>query len=180
MQFCSFKSTPSCNIASVNAINNFGLHAHTKQRGRDDHKQLWTIEMNESRDLHLNTPSGIDRMDHLIKNCNMPYRSWKYWHSPMMHCKTMAIAVAYHIYLECGTGKLLPAWKIEKHVSFYRFWEILERQMLQCSPTQRKYPGDESMRACTQQNQKKRWLTMPPSSLPSSVSTSYVTRTGVN
>jgi len=179
LQFTSFQSTSSCNIACVNALNSCALYAQTKQRGRDSNKKQWAIEMNEARDLYLNTYGGIDRMDHLIQNCNMGYRSWKYWHSAMIHGKAMAVVVAYDIYLECCTGNLTPGWKT-KAVSFYRFREILARQMLHYSPTDRKYPGDEAMRACTQQNQKKRRLTMSSSSIPSTVSSQYKTSTGVD
>ena len=118
-------------------------------------------------------------MDHLIQNCNMGYRSWKHWHLAMILGKTMAVVVAYNIYLECCAGALTPGWKTNT-VSFYRFREILAAQMLHCLPTDRKYPGDEVMRACTQQNQKKRQLTMSSSSIPSTASAQCKTSTGVN
>lgn len=91
--------------------NSCGLYAHTKHRGHDSHKRQWAIEMNEARDLYLNTYGGIGRMDHLIKNSNMHYQSWKYWHSAMAHAMIMAVVVAYNIYLECCTGDLMPSWK---------------------------------------------------------------------
>jgi len=70
----SFQSTSSCNIAHVNAINSCSLFATTKERGRKLFKRSWAIEMNESRQLYLATYGKIDRIDHLIKNCNLYYR----------------------------------------------------------------------------------------------------------
>ena len=151
----SFQSTSSCNIASVNALNEVELYAFTKERGRGEKKRRWAIEMNEARSLYLNSYGVIDRIDHLIKNCNLHYRSWKYWHSAMIHAKGMAIVVACDMYLECCTGLLNPNWKCTP-VSFYRFREVLGKQMLAYSPTDRKYPGDESMRVCTKQSKKNR------------------------
>jgi len=74
MHFISFQSTSSCNFACVNALNSCGLYAKTKFRGCGRMKRQWAIEMNEGRDLYLNTYGTIDRMDHLITNCDMGYR----------------------------------------------------------------------------------------------------------
>ena len=54
--------------------------------------------MNEVRQLYLGTYSRIDSIDHLIKNCRMKYRCWKYLHSPMIHAMYLAVVVAYDIY----------------------------------------------------------------------------------
>jgi len=70
----SFQSTSSCNIAHVNAINSCSLFAATKERGRNIFKRSWAIEMNESRQLYLAMYGKVDRIDHLIKNCNLYYR----------------------------------------------------------------------------------------------------------
>jgi len=56
---CSFQSTSSCNISTVNALNKCKLSNYFR----------------------------VDLMDHLIKNTNLAYRSWKYWHSAMLHAK---------------------------------------------------------------------------------------------
>jgi hypothetical protein len=71
----SFQSTSSCNIASVNGINGCSLYAQTKEQGqsRIGKKRQWAIEMNESRELYLNTYGKIDRMDHPMQNCRMTY-----------------------------------------------------------------------------------------------------------
>ena len=143
MTLTSFQSTSSCNIASVNGLNNCTRYCRTKERGRKQHRRKWGIEMNEARELYLKTYGAIDRMDHLIKNCNMGYRSWKYWHSGMIHGKTMAIVVAYDIYRECCAGKLDASWKLERPVDFHTFRERLALQMLQYSPKNNHYPGDE-------------------------------------
>jgi len=177
MQFTSFQSTSSCNFASVNALNQCGLYAHTKARGRGAHKKQWAIEMNEARDLYLNTYGVIDRMDHLIKNCNMKYRSWKYWHAGMIHGKALAVVIAYDFYLEACTGNLFKEWEVEKPVSFYRFREVLAHQMLAYSPTNRNYPGDEAMRACTKQRKRERVTSSMMSTDSSSKTTSSLSST---
>jgi len=70
----SFQSTSSCNISCVNALNHCSLYAQQRERGRALFKRTWAIEMNESRQLYLSTYGKIDRIDHMIKNCNMYYR----------------------------------------------------------------------------------------------------------
>ena len=112
--------------------------------------------MNESRKLYLSTYGTIDRMDHLIQNCDMNYRSWKYWHSAMLHAKSMAVVVAYDIYKEICEGTLDPDLRINKPVDFHRFREKLALQMLQYDPKRLKYPGDEKFRTYTQQPKAKR------------------------
>ena len=74
IQYCSFQSTSSCNIASVNAINELTLFAKTKERGRGQFKQRWGIEMNESRQLYLGSYFKMDSVDHYLENCDMFYR----------------------------------------------------------------------------------------------------------
>ena len=101
LQLTSFQSTSSCNILSVNAYNHCSLYAATKERGRisNGSKRQWAIEMNDARELYLRTYGIIDSLDHLIKNCEMHYRSWKYWHSAMLRAKAMAVVVAYDMYV---------------------------------------------------------------------------------
>jgi hypothetical protein len=74
IQHTSFQSTSSCNITSVNALNEISLYVKAKERGRGQGKRQWGIEMNEARELYLHTYGTIDRMDHLIQNCCMSYR----------------------------------------------------------------------------------------------------------
>jgi hypothetical protein len=74
IQHTSFQSTSSCNISSVNALNEVSLYVTAKERGRGINKRRWGIEMNEARELYLKTYGVIDRLDHLIQNCNMSYR----------------------------------------------------------------------------------------------------------
>jgi hypothetical protein len=161
LQLTSFQSTSSCNILSVNAYNHCSLYAKTKERGRTSNgsKRQWAIEMNNAQELYLRTYGityCIDLLDHLIKNCDMQYRSWKYWHSAMLRAKAMAVIVAYDMYLECCEGKLHSLWKVEKPVSFYIFRQRLAIQMLTYSATNRKYPGDNNFRISTKQHKDRR------------------------
>jgi hypothetical protein len=112
--------------------------------------------MNDARELYLGSYSRIDSIDHLIKNARIFYRSWKYWHSPMLHGKGLAVVVAYDLYLEVCEGKLDVAWEIEEPLDFWNFRERLSKQMLEYNPSAHKYPGDAAMRASTQQSQRQR------------------------
>lgn len=164
MQLTSFQSTSSCNFTSVNALNTMSLYCQPKERGRGLHKRRWAIEMNEARQLYLKTYGAVDKLDHLVQNCNMSYRSWKYWHAPMLHGKCIAVVVAYDMYLECCEGKMRAGeWKTERPVDFHRFREKLAKQMLLYTPKDRKYPGDEQFRVSTRQHKDRR----PPAGLSS-------------
>jgi len=156
---CSFQSTSSCNISTVNALNGCNGYVRRRERGRMENKRLWGIEMNESRQLYLGSYSRIDSIDHLIKNTNMFYRSWKYWHSPMLHGKALTVVVAYDMYLECIEGGLDPLWKVNDErdrMDFHEFREKLSEQMLAYSPTSRIYPGDSMLRVSTKQTHAQR------------------------
>ena len=89
-------------------------------------------------------------MDHLIKNYRLKYRSWKYWHSPMLHAMGMVIVIAYDMYLEVSEGKLASEWKTLPY-DFWTFRDKLSKQMLQYDPLHREYKGDAGMRVCTTQ-----------------------------
>ena len=141
---------------TVNALNDNCLYVKQKERGQGPAKRIWGIEMNSSREMYLKTYGRIDVMDHLIKNCSMHYRSWKYWHSAMLHAKAMTIVTAYDMYIECAAGKLDPLWKVQKPMSFWRFRERLSIQILQYDPQHRLYPGDDALRKSTQQSKAQR------------------------
>ena len=143
---CSFQSTSGCNVASVNAHNQLSLYARAKQRGRGAFKREWAIEMNEARALYLGSYGRVDVIDHLIKNARMWYRSWKYWHAPMLHCKAMVVVTAYDMYLECAEGKLRREWRVQKPMDYFEFRERLSNQMLKYKPQRCEYPGDEYFR----------------------------------
>jgi hypothetical protein len=84
----SFQSTSSCNISTVNALISCNMSIRRRERGRGENKRYWGIEMNHhARSLYLRSYSRIDCIDHLIKNTRIFYRSWKYWHSPVLHAK---------------------------------------------------------------------------------------------
>ena len=99
-------------------------------------------------------------------------RSWKYWHSPMIHAKALAVVVAYDMYLECAEGKMRAGeWKVQKPVDFHQFREKLGKQMLEYDPKDRKYPGDEKFRESTQQAVRERRPNSGTASVASATST---------
>ena len=163
----SFQSTSSCNFSTINALNSCKTTAMIRSRGKGDNKRYWGIEMNEARNLYLGSYSRIDSIDHMIKNCNMKYRTWKYWHSPMLHAMAFAVLTAYDVYLEVAKGNLDPAWKDDEPCNFWTFRDLLSEQMLKYNPIHRKYPGDGKMRTATQQNSQKRKRSVARGNQPS-------------
>jgi hypothetical protein len=105
----TFQSTSSCNITTVNALNQNALFAKTKERGSGTQKRKWVIEMNDARQLYLATYGRIDTIDNLINKCNMYYCSWKYWHSAKNHGLALAVVTAYGMYKECVQETLARA-----------------------------------------------------------------------
>ena len=95
-------------------------------------------------------------MDHMIKNVRLFYRSWKYWHSPMLHGKSMAVVVAYDTYLEVAEGNLRGEWKLDEPKDFRKLRENLANGMPKYKPSARYYPGDEKIRPSTQQSRRQR------------------------
>jgi hypothetical protein len=145
----SFQSTGATNISTVNAINSNMLYLVGKERGIGEQKRRWAIEMNVARFLYLKTFGHVDTIDALIKHCHMGYQSMKYWHSAMIEGVTLAVVVAYDMYLEAASGVLFPEWKVESPMDFHTFRDCLSSQALQYQARNQIYPGDELMRACT-------------------------------
>ena len=74
-----------------------------------DNKRVWNIDMDEARDLYLGMYYKVDCISHLIQNCHISYRSFKYWHSHMLHAKALGVVTAYDI-LE-GSLRRNGRWK---------------------------------------------------------------------
>ena len=155
----SFQSTSSTNITTTNALNTCKLFVEIRERGRGESKRHWAIEMNEARRLYLWLYCRIDIADHLIKNANIFYRTWKYWHAAKNHCIAAVIVVAYGIYEECGEGKLNEEWKFKDKKEKMTYWDFRDKLadgLLTYSPTRIKYSGDSFMRAVTSTPKNKR------------------------
>ena len=152
----SFQSTSSCNIATVNALNDCWHFVELCEKGRGANKRHWAIEMNHARRLYLALYCWVDVLDGFIERCRIFSKCWKYWHSPMNHCLIMTIVTAYGIYREVYEGKLEDTWKVDDVVSFEKFREILGSQMLNYAPMNQKYPGDEKLRAVTRLSRKQK------------------------
>jgi hypothetical protein len=152
----TFQSTSSCNITTVNALNQNALFAVQKERGSGKNKRKWVIEMNDARQLYLATYGRIDTIDNMVKKCQMYYCCWKYWHSAKNHGLSLAVVVAYGMYKECASETLAhAAFGINPDemdvLSFHDFRDRLSAQGLSYSPVHRRYPGDSAMRAVTRQ-----------------------------
>ena len=159
---CSFQSTSSCNITTVNALNSCEFFAVPKQRGQGKYKRHWQIEMNEARQLYLNTYHKLDVLDGKLKRCHINYRSHKYWHAAKNHGYAMSLVVAYDIYRELATEKeSLQEFGIQAEaapnvVDFRTFRDILSTQGLHYDPNDQFYPGDAEMRVNTKKRKSDR------------------------
>eukprot|EP00536_Pseudo-nitzschia_multiseries_P008003 jgi/Psemu1/19289/gm1.19289_g len=104
---CSFQSTGSCNLGSVNSLSTNSFFLHRKGRGRGSDKRCCAIEMNHARELYLRPYGKLDQIDSSISRANIGYKSWKYYHSAVNHAKALSIATAYDVYKELTDGKSL-------------------------------------------------------------------------
>jgi hypothetical protein len=154
----SFQWTPSTNISTVNALYKNNLAVRIKERGQENQKVKWAIEMNKARQLYLASYGRIDTIDLLIKNCNMFYVSWKYWHASKRHVQALGLVVAYDMYKEvveegfalfCFASKDDAAEKCI--LDCHSFRDQLAMQGLRYNPQDKRYKGDLAMRANTKQ-----------------------------
>ena len=160
----TFQSTSSTNISTVNALNENRLFVRKKERGRGKAggKKAWAIEMNEARQLYLASYGRIDTIDSLIKHCKLYYRSWKYWHSCKLHVQALGLVVAYDMYKEIVEEGFAEFGFVSKEeatkkcfIVFHTFRDRLSYQGLRYQPEDKKYPGDEFMRASTVKKRRK-------------------------
>jgi hypothetical protein len=91
----------------------------------------------------------------MLLGWDLSYRSWRWWHAPTRHAKTITMSMAYSLYLQCAKGTVDPKWKVTP-VSGPRFWQKMSLQMVQYKSSNLHYPGDEQMRNTTQMKKGKR------------------------
>jgi hypothetical protein len=97
----SFQSTGATNICGVNNLPSVSLYVAKRVRGKGPSQRIWGIKQNEARETYLRHYYGIDNVDHMIKNTSNRYITWKYWHAPYLHAKSMGIIAAYDMCKEC-------------------------------------------------------------------------------
>ena len=71
----------------------------------------------------------------------------------MFHDLSIAVVVAYGIYLKLEEGYINNTWKDANISDIWTFHDILFNQMIRYRPTQIKYAGDYNIRPATQKNQ---------------------------
>lgn len=145
----SFQSTGSTNLSSVNAVKSNQLYIIQKERGVGIQKRKWGVESNNKRGLYLGSYYKIDSTDASMSRCDIQYRSWKFWHSAMNHGLALAVVTAYDMYMECASGSLCNAWKVDQPMTFHEFRDRLSTQMLTYKPRFQWYPGDEAFHSTT-------------------------------
>jgi hypothetical protein len=96
----------------------------------------------------------------MIKNTSNRYVTWKYWHAPYLHAKSMGIIAAYDMYNECCDGLLDASWAIPKkrRMGFTEFRIKLSEQMLKYDPRDNRYAGDHKFRRFTQHHKLRRGI----------------------
>jgi hypothetical protein len=159
--FCSFQSTGPTNLSAVNALNGNSLFARSKCRGTGDEKRSWVIEMNDARQLYLASYGRIDTIDYYIKQCQIFYVTWKYWHAAKNHALGLALITAYDMYAELFEPAAKDFFGIEnnnkqKKLSFHQFRDRLSKKGLTYDPGFLEYKGDELMRQVTRLAKKRR------------------------
>jgi hypothetical protein len=154
----SFQSTSSCNIGSVNVLNQVHMFTVPKERGQGEHKRRWVIEMNEARQFYLKTYGRIDTIDAAVKTQQIGYISWKYWHSAKNHGLAVANVMAYSFYKEVMTEPkaleyfgITPSEAENAFMPFAEFMQVMSNQGLLYHPLQRRLPLDSLLRVNTQQ-----------------------------
>ena len=71
---------------------------------------------------------------------------------------SLAVLVAYDMYLEMEEGELNQTWKEGNIVDFWTFCDLLSNQILKYNPIHRKYASGDSMRPATHKNQSTRYI----------------------
>ena len=66
--FVSFQSTSSCNIPSVNSLNECTNFVEPHNKVRVKHKKEWVVEMSHTRRIYLAMYFWIDVLDGRIQN----------------------------------------------------------------------------------------------------------------
>ena len=86
--------------------------------------------------------------------------SWKYWHAPYLHAKSMGIIAAFDMYNECCDGLLDASWAIpkKKQMKFTQFQMKLSEKMLSYDPRDNNYAGDDKFRRFSQQHKLRRGI----------------------
>jgi hypothetical protein len=117
--------------------------------------------MGNQNEQSLSTLSGqlygcINMIDLLIKNCNMFYVSWKYWHASKLHVQALAVVVVYNMHKEiveeawAEFGFATKQEAVKKcMLDFHAFHNQLVMQGLRYNPEDKKYKGDMAVRVNT-------------------------------
>jgi hypothetical protein len=81
----------------------------------------------------------------MIKNESNQYITWKYWHAPYLHAKSMGLIAAYDMYNEFCDCLLDASWAIpkKKRMGFTEFQIKLSEQMLKYDTQVNHYADDK-------------------------------------
>ena len=85
----SSQSTSATNITSVNALSSVELYVCEQNKSRGNHERTWGIEMNEAHETYLKTYSAVDKIDQILLEWDVAYRSWRWWHASTRHAQLL-------------------------------------------------------------------------------------------
>jgi hypothetical protein len=68
--------------------------------------------MNEACETYLKMYSAVDKIDQMLLGWDVKYKSWRWWHAPTRHVKTIAMSMVYSLYLQCAEGSVVSDWKV--------------------------------------------------------------------
>eukprot|EP00957_Ditylum_brightwellii_P109018 8316407-Ditylum_brightwellii.AAC.1 len=57
----------------------------------------------------------------MIKKAMIRYVCWKWWHAPESHGKGMGTPTYCGIYMDCASGKVVAAWKMDNSMTYCDF-----------------------------------------------------------
>ncbi len=65
------------------------LYVWERRKGGRIQKRRWGIEMNEAHETYLKNYIAIDKIDQMLLGQNLSYKSWRWWHAPTRHAKSI-------------------------------------------------------------------------------------------
>jgi hypothetical protein len=160
--FCSLQSTGPTNFSAVNAFNEKSLFTRSKSHGTGDEKRSWVIKMNDVCRLYITSYGRIDMIHYCIKQCQIFYVIWKYWHAAKNHALGFVLITAYDMYgelfSETAATDFFGIENNNKHkkLSFHQFRDRLSNKGLTYDPGFLKYKGEKFMRVVTRLAKKRR------------------------
>eukprot|EP00957_Ditylum_brightwellii_P136864 10437369-Ditylum_brightwellii.AAC.1 len=76
----------------------------------------------------------------MVKKVMVRYICWKWWHTPASHGKGIGTDTSHELYMDCASGKVVAAWKMDNPISYHDCCLHLGEQMMTYDPKNGHYP----------------------------------------